>query len=477
MQNILPGESAGMPQDVSGMPQDDTMMQLELQRRMKFADALRQQEAPQGQMVLGHYVAPSWTQQLAGLANKYVAGQQEQNAMKQYGDYQAAKSAKLADLLAGKETGTTTDYNEAGNIPGVFESKRIPYTQQEFMSKASQILPGMSEDLVKSKLAQYVKGNEPVKLGKDEAIGTYDAVKGFVPSYTNVSDKDKYTNIHEDKEGNSVGFNRITQRVEKIPGDKMAVEQWSAPYTLNGQSVQKNLITGKIDQAVHLPATTQVNMPKVEQSARIEANKDFQEKVYRPTMDSARQNTVVLSRLDALEKLPINEQTGWGTQAKSAAYNVLLGMGYKSDEAKAMAGDAQTFKAIQARQVNDELNMAKGPQTEGDSIRAAQTVASLGNTPDANKFINSLQRAIIKRKNAEADFYRKNYGKALADGDLSVLERNWMDSPEAAKSIFDYPEMKAWTNVKGGNAPAGQDYHSKYGLTPAPTHTRTLIWD
>ena len=30
------------------MPQDDAMMQLELQRRMKFADALRNQAAPEG---------------------------------------------------------------------------------------------------------------------------------------------------------------------------------------------------------------------------------------------------------------------------------------------------------------------------------------------------------------------------------------------------------------------------------------------
>ena len=90
-------------QDASGLPQDDTMMQLELQRRMKFADALRNQAAPEGQMVSGHYVAPSWTQQLAGLANKYVAGQQEQEAMKQYGQFQQTKQAKLADLLAGKE--------------------------------------------------------------------------------------------------------------------------------------------------------------------------------------------------------------------------------------------------------------------------------------------------------------------------------------------------------------------------------------
>jgi len=92
LQGLMPGES-------SGMPQDDAMMQLELQRKIKLADALRQQEAPQGQTVSGHYVAPSWTQQLAGLANKYMAGQQEKGAMKQYGEYTKGKQAKLAEAL------------------------------------------------------------------------------------------------------------------------------------------------------------------------------------------------------------------------------------------------------------------------------------------------------------------------------------------------------------------------------------------
>jgi hypothetical protein len=82
------------------MPQDDSMMQLELQRRMKFADALRNQAAPEGQIVSGHYVAPSWTQHLAGLANKYIGGQEERNAIKQYGDYLGQQKKTRQEALA-----------------------------------------------------------------------------------------------------------------------------------------------------------------------------------------------------------------------------------------------------------------------------------------------------------------------------------------------------------------------------------------
>jgi hypothetical protein len=79
------------PMQETALPQDDTMMQLDLKRKLALADALRQQESPQGQMVSGFYVAPSWTQSLAGIANKYVAGQQEKQALGQFGEYQKAK--------------------------------------------------------------------------------------------------------------------------------------------------------------------------------------------------------------------------------------------------------------------------------------------------------------------------------------------------------------------------------------------------
>jgi len=183
---------------------------------------------------------------------------------------------------------------------------------------------------------------------------------------------------------------------------------------------------------------------QVEGSARMHTNEDFIKNSYRPIQDAAKASQLVSGRLDALESLPISEKTGWGTEAQAKAAEVLVGMGYKGDEAKQLASNSQTFRAIQARQVNDELNLAKGPQTEGDAVRAKSTFASLGNTPQANKFINDLQRAIIQRKGAEAKFYRDHYDQALKDGDLSVMERAWINSPEANRSIFDSPIMSKW---------------------------------
>ena len=81
------------------MPQDDTLMQIDLKRKLALADSLRQQDMPQGQMVSGIYVAPSWTQQLAGIVGKVQAKNIEKEAYKKYGEAQTSKQAKLAEAL------------------------------------------------------------------------------------------------------------------------------------------------------------------------------------------------------------------------------------------------------------------------------------------------------------------------------------------------------------------------------------------
>ena len=86
-------------QDVSGMPTNDEMAKLELQRKLKIADALKNAQTPQGQMISGHYVAPSWTQSLANAYGIYKGKKSEEEALKGYGEYNKAKEQRMADAL------------------------------------------------------------------------------------------------------------------------------------------------------------------------------------------------------------------------------------------------------------------------------------------------------------------------------------------------------------------------------------------
>jgi len=150
------------PMQETALPADDTAMQMELKRRLKMAEALQQQELPQGQMVSGHYVAPSWTQYLASGINAYQGNKKEKEALNQFGEYQKAKQAKLADLLAGKEVTAPVDYNEAGNMPGMMQTTRQPYNQQEFMAKAISAMPELAPQLIQNQMSQYGKEEAPI---------------------------------------------------------------------------------------------------------------------------------------------------------------------------------------------------------------------------------------------------------------------------------------------------------------------------
>lgn len=153
--DYIPQWGQATTQDVSGMPIDESMAQLQLKRKLAQAEALRGQQMPQGQMVSGRYVAPSWTQYLANVAGQIQAGSQEREAMKEYGQFQKGRQAKIADLLAGKEVTRPVDLPSA--LPGQTETVRQPYTQQEFMSKAAEFMPEIGDELVKAQAQQFIK--------------------------------------------------------------------------------------------------------------------------------------------------------------------------------------------------------------------------------------------------------------------------------------------------------------------------------
>ena len=418
-----------MPQFGQNIPnqdigtQDDLTAQLLLKRRLAQADALRQAEAPQGQMVSGHYVAPSWTQQLANLYGKYQAGQQEQQAMQDYGQFQKGRSQQMGEILAdlGKP-GTDTN---------------------SIIQRMTALNPDFGAKIAEGRISARLTPKQPTKLGANESLVLEQPGGEFKSVYTNVVEKPETLT--------TLGKLQRERASITDPNDPRAKQLDAAIY--------------KETNFAPSPSMT-VNMPRVETSARINANEDFTKNVYRPTLDQAKRNTNTLAQLDVLDKLPISAETGWSKEAQAKAANVLIGLGYTGKQAQELASNAQTFNAIRGKQTWEMLGAQKGPQTEGDAQRAQATYAQLGNTPEANKFINSFQRAVIKRQQAEAKFYNQHYNEALAAGDLSQLERSWLNTPQAQMSIFDMPEMKQFANMTSGGG--GVDYHSKYGLTPKP---------
>jgi len=203
-------------QDVSGLPANDAMAQLELQRRLKMAQQLQESQAPEGQMISGHYVAPSFTQSLANIANKYVGSKQEENALKQYGSYAKTKEQKQADALRGfvegmqpKATTTMQDnfvtkpLEQGMNVPtspfGTTEqvAPTSPYGTQNMQgdmtmnqpTQATTYTPRSQQDLI-SNFYQYAQKSGNPDMASKFAIEQFgQAIKPKVTKFIDVGDK------------------------------------------------------------------------------------------------------------------------------------------------------------------------------------------------------------------------------------------------------------------------------------------------
>jgi hypothetical protein len=112
--------------------------EMAVRHRMLLAQQLRQQgaEAPQGQMVSGRYVGPSWTQGLANVLKSYSGAKGEEQAMQDYqalGDKRKAKDAAdvqaYVEALRGKAGQTiqpTVPNDDAGNAMPIAQAPATP---------------------------------------------------------------------------------------------------------------------------------------------------------------------------------------------------------------------------------------------------------------------------------------------------------------------------------------------------------------
>lgn len=114
---------------------------LALERQKKMADLLLQkgQQQPQGEMVSGHYVAPSWAQQLNPLVNSYISGNLSQQ--------NEAKTAELAKLLRGQNATETQDILEKQFGSPDYKAAEMPQIQRDDLG---QLMPPVNAQVGKA---------------------------------------------------------------------------------------------------------------------------------------------------------------------------------------------------------------------------------------------------------------------------------------------------------------------------------------
>ena len=107
MAGYTTGQAGGQVQQLANVPAAYEGDALEMARAQRLAQMLGSQQMPEGQMISGRYVKPSWTQQLAGLVNAgtgaYYANQAEKQNVELAKKIREGETSALADYMTTKQ--------------------------------------------------------------------------------------------------------------------------------------------------------------------------------------------------------------------------------------------------------------------------------------------------------------------------------------------------------------------------------------
>jgi len=151
------------------LPPEELLKQQQIARQQQMAQMLMQQgqQVPQGQMVSGRYVAPSFTQSLAGLANVYLGKKELEKAEEE--------QLKMAERLREREGQSVKEYFQALEgtpaqpVPKGYElvDAGTPATGPNYQ-KALQIATNpYAPSWLKSQAVEMLK---PQKLGEGDVL-------------------------------------------------------------------------------------------------------------------------------------------------------------------------------------------------------------------------------------------------------------------------------------------------------------------
>jgi len=155
------GQAGGQIQQVA-VPTAYSGDAQELARSQRLAQLLSGQQMPEGQMVSGRFVAPSWTQQLAGLVNAgtgaYFADQAEKQNLALAKKIREGENVALADYMAQLQGRPASQQQTemagpfTGDIPRPVATRDIPAIQA---NPRAANLNAAQNDMLPSWMRQY----------------------------------------------------------------------------------------------------------------------------------------------------------------------------------------------------------------------------------------------------------------------------------------------------------------------------------
>lgn len=210
-------------------------------------------------------------------------------------------------------------------------------------------------------------------------------------------------------------------------------------YFSNKRDVARGVGVGSTPNPNGQVTPPRSSLNPVNQAATQDLNKNWISSSYQPTLDAGKTAGDMRNSITAARNIDLN--TGYGTEAKAMAANVLTSLGIGSKNAQLYAANAQKFQSVAMDRLLTVLGAQKGPQTEGDADRASKTFVSLKNTPEANTFILDLAEAKANQDARKAQFYQDALPQAQKEGDLMRIDREWRN---IQGSIWNDPVLSRW---------------------------------
>lgn len=438
----------------------------QIRRRMAYAQMLQQQsqQTPQGQMVSGHYVAPSWTQHAANLLRAYAGRKGEDQALSDYrglADQRrtegAADVSKMAALLRGSPE----------NTPGDGMGPTMPATGPDLagaLSMAAQsrnpALQGMAPALLSSmtpKAAEWIRveqfnnatGRKEVVMvnknnpGQVMPMGGQEAVRGVVvngtiadPSVigTNVPKQPDAPNpgrdlVLPDADGNLVPNKPVIDARRNVAAPQvdlakdLIIPDGNGGFKLNEQLFNAQVALRKAGR----PSTT-VNVDTANKPLLTELGKGIGEQLV-GDFNGAKAASQTLNNVQQIRSGLANVMAGPTANAriKLAQIGEVLGINGKDTTEKL----TNTRAAIQglARQ---ELAAAGSMKGQGQITEAERGILRRAESGDISELtvpeINTLLSALEKTAKYRIDQHSRNVDKLKRDPNAAGVVP-YMDVP------------------------------------------------
>ena len=377
---------------------------------------------------------------------------------------QANKTAQLQAFLAARfgqpgQTQTAAPVSTSGMAPGATPGAAIGGTGQPGVAT---VVPGAMPSSFPMSLndvaALKAYGGPDLMDAYKTAMGGFkrDAGAYYVdPSTGQTKYMPKMDNgIVMGPDGTAIAMPGYAQANARIKGaETAATEGAKYPYTI-GAARDAKLTDASLDMVqVPTPDGGTVMMPRSQAVAgaggggfgkapgqtTLKLNENWITGSYQPTLDAGKAAGDLSASLQAIRNIDLN--TGWGTEAKATAANVLSSLGVAPKNAEMFATNSQKFQSIAMERLMTMLQAQKGPQTEGDAARASKTFAMLQNTPEANQFIVDFAQAKANMDQRKAQFYEQAMPLARSEGDLTKVDREWR---KVQSSIWADPILSKW---------------------------------